>query len=150
MNLTLTRRGDYALRAAVFLAASWDDPGYRTLAHVSRAMAIPRSYTPQILGLLVRAGLVEARVGRGGGYRLARSPDSISLLAVVETAEGEMKPDRCPMRGFPCGWQGICALHPAWSRSTEAIRENLLGTSLRDVAGTSPAPEAGTLRVAAG
>ena len=70
MNLSLTKRADYAVRAALCLAERWDSGDRVTVTEVARRMSLPRTYTPQILGLLTRAGLAEARSGRGGGYRL--------------------------------------------------------------------------------
>jgi len=57
-------------------------------------MALPASYTPQVLRLLAEAGLAEAKAGRGGGYRLARPPDQVALLEVVEAAEGAFRLER--------------------------------------------------------
>jgi DNA-binding IscR family transcriptional regulator len=75
VDLALSRRGDYVLRAAVDLAVAWSDDGaYRKIREVAESMDLPRSYTPHVLGALARAGLAEARAGRAGGYRLRRAP----------------------------------------------------------------------------
>jgi Rrf2 family iron-sulfur cluster assembly transcriptional regulator len=135
MNLTLSRRGDYVVRAAIFLAAAWDgEGGYRKIREVSEAMALPRSYTPQVLGILGRAGLAEARAGRDGGYRLTRAPGTISLLEVIEAAEGRLVSQRCPLRGGPCRWDDVCPVHLTWVKASEAVRETLGQTSLAQVA----------------
>lgn len=133
MNLTLSRRADYAVRAALELARRWPD-GWIKIAEVAEAMALPRSYTPQILGLLARAGIAEARAGRDGGYRLAKPPVQVSLLQVVEAAEGPLAPERCTLRGGPCRWHdAFCAVHPAWEAGAEALRRSLERTSLTDM-----------------
>lgn len=135
MDLTLSRRGDYVVRAAIYLARTWDaDGGYTKIREVADAMALPRSYTPQLLGVLAKAGLAEAKAGRVGGYRLARDPGSIRVLEVIEAAEGYLSSRRCPMRGGPCHWDDVCALHPTWVKASEAIRSTLQQTSLADVA----------------
>jgi Rrf2 family protein len=135
MNLTLSRRGDYVVRAAIFLAAAWDGRGmYCKIRQVAEAMDLPRSYTPQILGVLAKAGLAEAKAGRVGGYRLARPPQKISLLEVIEAAEGYLVSERCPLRGGPCHWDDVCALHPTWVKASEAIRTTLSRTTLSQVA----------------
>ncbi len=133
MDLTLSRKGDYVLRAAVFLASA-EAAERRTLQDISRAMSIPRSYTAHILGLLVRAGLVEARAGRGGGYRLAASPEDVSMLEVIEIGEGGLVQRRCPLRGVPCHWGEQCAIHPTMSMAGDAIRGILRSTSVAEVA----------------
>jgi Rrf2 family protein len=135
MDLTLTRRGDYAVRAALCLAGLHDRGGYVKIREVSTAMHLPVSYTPQVLKLLANAGLVEARAGRGGGYRLTRRPQDVSLLEVVEAAEGPLAPERCILRGGPCRWEDACAVHPAWAAAVQACRGSLATTSLADLAG---------------
>ena len=133
MDLTLTRRGDYAVRAALRLAAADDPQAYVKTREVSAAMQLPLSYTPQVLKLLANAGLVEAKAGRDGGYRLTRRPRDVSLLEVVEAAEGPLLPERCILRGGPCRWEDACAVHPAWAAAVEACRESLAGTTLADL-----------------
>jgi Rrf2 family protein len=134
MDLTLSRSGDYAVRAAVALAGAFDVAGYVTIDHVAEDMSLPRSYTPQILGMLARAGIAESRPGRGGGYRLARSPASISMLEVVEAAEGSLVSVACPLSGGPCRWEDACAVHPTWMEISDSVRAVLAGRSLDDVA----------------
>jgi Rrf2 family protein len=135
MDLTLSRRGDYVMRAALFLAGNWDEKGsYSKIREVADAMLLPRSYTPQLLGVLAKAGLAEAKAGRTGGYRLARDPSRIAVLEVIEAAEGELISRRCPMRGGPCHWGSVCALHPTWVKASDAIRATLAATTLAEVA----------------
>ena len=149
MNLTLSRRGDYVVRAALCLAAAWDGRGaYRKIREVAEAMDLPRSYTPQVLGILAKAGLAEAKAGRDGGYRLSRPPQKISLLEVIEAAEGYLVSERCPLRGGPCHWDDVCALHPTWVKASEAVRSTLTKTSLAHVAGVDRDLLAGRLVVA--
>lgn len=134
MDLTLTSRGDYVVRAAIALAHAWDGNGaYRKIRDVAAEMDLPPSYTPQLLGILAKAGLAEAKAGRNGGYRLSRRPGDVSLLEVIEAAEGHLVSRRCPMRGGPCRWDDVCALHPTWLKTSEGIRSTLARTSLEDV-----------------
>ena len=141
MNLSLTKRADYAVRAALCLAQAWETGDLVTVAEVTGRMSVPRTYTPQILGLLTRAGLAEARAGRGGGYRLSRNPSEISLLEVVEAGDGRVGSTRCILRGGPCGGSpDVCAVHDSWFGATERFRASLAGVSLADVAAGLPPP----------
>jgi Rrf2 family protein len=99
MDLTLSMRGDYVVRAALGLARAWETAGYRKIRDITDEMALPATYTPQILGHLARAGLATARAGRDGGYRLSRPPEEITMLEVVEAAEGDLLLGRCTLRG---------------------------------------------------
>lgn len=144
MDLALTRRGDYAVRAALCLArAAGDNRRYVKIREVAGTMALPASYTPQVLRLLAEAGLAEARAGRDGGYRLTRPPGEVALLEVVEAAEGAFALERCILRGGPCHWEQACAVHAAWSAAVQACRDSLARTSLADLVTADDRLEAG-------
>ena len=143
MDLALTRRGDYAVRAALCLAQRGGDGGYVKIREVAQAMALPASYTPQVLRLLAEAGLAEARAGRDGGYRLIRPPGEVALLEVVEAAEGPFTLERCILRGGPCHWEQACAVHAAWSAAVQACRDSLRQTTLADLVAADARIEAG-------
>ena len=143
MDLALTRRGDYAVRAALCLARAAGDGHYVKIREVAGTMALPASYTPQVLRLLAEAGLAEARAGREGGYRLTRPPDEVALLEVVEAAEGTFDLSRCILRGGPCHWEQTCAVHGAWSAAVEAWRNSLRQTTLADLVVADARLEAG-------
>ena len=121
------------MRAAVALARNWGGE-YRKIREVAEEMNIPLRYTPEILGILQRAGLAEARAGRNGGYRLSRDPSDISLLEVIEASEGDLKSQRCVMSGGPCHWQGtICAVHPMLEAAGNALTDSLRSQTLSSV-----------------
>ena len=134
MDIALSKRADYAVRAALALAETQDGRPYTTIAEVAERMSLPRTFTPQILGLLARAGIADSKAGRGGGYRLARTPRKISMLEIVEAAEGPLVNGRCTMRGGPCRWEDRCAVHDTWMKAADALRRSLGRTSLADVA----------------
>ncbi len=134
MDLQLTWRGDYALRAAVALAKAYSSRHYRKIREVADEMDIPIRYSPEILNILQRAGIAEARAGRQGGYRLTREPSLVSFLEIVEASEGPMVSERCVMSGGPCHWQQtICAAHPMLEEAGKALTEALRRRSLADV-----------------
>lgn len=133
MKLELTRRGDYAVRVMLALAREPGD-GWLSVPTVSAAMAIPQRFLPRVMVDLVDAGLVVGRRGRTGGYRLARSSAAISLLDIITAAEPEPELRTCILRGGPCGLDGRCAVHDAFSGARTAMLERLGGTTLEEVA----------------
>lgn len=147
MDLTLSKKGDYVVRAALALARAWKDGGYRKIREVAEEMDLPLSYTPQILSALAQAGIAEARAGRDGGYRLLRAPEEISLLDIVEAGEGQLSPSVCALRGGPCRWDNVCALHPMWSAATQAICLVLQQSTLAGVVLVDEALEAGRFTI---
>jgi Rrf2 family transcriptional regulator, iron-sulfur cluster assembly transcription factor len=145
MDLRLTRRGDYAVRAALSLAGAWREPDgqYLKTREIAAAVDVPLSYTPQVLKLLATAGLADAKAGRDGGYRLRRPPGEITLLAVVEAAEGGFELGRCILRGGPCHWRDACAVHAAWFGVVQACRAEMARTTLADLLAADAALRAG-------
>jgi Rrf2 family iron-sulfur cluster assembly transcriptional regulator len=133
MDLALTRKGDYAVRAALCLAKVWASRRYVKIREVAAEMDLPVGYTPHVLKLLAVAGFAEAKAGREGGYRLTSPPEAISLLDVVEAAEGAFVLERCILRGGPCHWEQACAVHSAWFSAMQACRDSLQGTTLGEL-----------------
>lgn len=131
MRLELTRRGDYAVRAMLALARA--TPAQVTGAGLSAETSVPPSLVPQVMGDLVRAGLVANRLGRSGGYRLARPPARISLLDIVEAVEGDGRRRTCVLRGDACRPDGACDVHDAFFAAQESLFGSLAAVSLADV-----------------
>jgi Rrf2 family transcriptional regulator, iron-sulfur cluster assembly transcription factor len=132
MQFALGRRGDYAVRAAVFLARRHPE---RCKGHdIAADMVIPANFVPQIVGDLVKAGLATSQAGPQGGYSLSRAPENISLLEVVEAAGGPLLSTECILRGGPCRWEGTCAVHDFWAAGQEAMVAELGKASLAAIA----------------
>jgi Rrf2 family protein len=100
---------------------------------IAEAMSIPVRFLPQVMQDLVRAGLVETRIGRTGGYRLARPPAGIGLLDVIESVEGDSRRRTCVLRGAPCGRDGYCRVHRAFFDAQAALLDRLAATTLADL-----------------
>ncbi len=132
VRLELTRRGDYAVRAMLALAGETTDE-WLSVPRMSASMAIPERFLPTVMHDLVRAGLVEGRTGRTGGYRLRRPAGTISLLDVITAVEPEPDLWTCVLRGGPCGLDGHCAVHNAFSAARTSMLERLEEVSLAEV-----------------
>lgn len=133
MRLTFSRQGDYAVRAMLELAAA-DPAAWLSVARISAAMAIPERILPRVMRALGSAGLVEARTGRAGGYRLARRANSITLLEVISAADPPDDARRCVLRGIPCAVDGRCAVHDVFDEARAALDERLGRTTLDELA----------------
>ena len=82
-----TAKADYAVRAAVELAAAGD---LVTAEHVAQAQQIPLNFLENILRDLRRSGIVESRRGQAGGYVLARPATEITIADVIRAVEGPL------------------------------------------------------------
>ena len=128
MRLELSRKTDYGVRAMLVLAHRPAE----TVSSPSIALAarIPVHFVSQVMGGLVRAGLVHAAIGRTGGYRLASDPEAISVLAIVDAIEGDSRRGVCVVRGGPCHPAAPCEIHNVISGAQEAFRDELRAVSL--------------------
>lgn len=133
MELTLTRRGDYVLRAAIALGRASPTGELRKVREVAAEMQLPRPFAAQILNVLVKAGIAESKAGSRGGYWLLRPPAQISLLEIVEAAEGQLWPVKCVLSGGPCHWDEVCAIHPAWEDAYRALTDALRRQTLASI-----------------
>lgn len=146
MNMTLSKRGDYVMRAAISLARA-EAGSYRKIRQIVADTEVPQTFASQILADLVRAGLATSKAGRDGGYRLDRPPSEISVLQVVEAAEGPLRSERCALGEGPCRWDAVCPVHETWTQAAAMLRELLSRTTLDDIAERDAAIEAGTYAV---
>ncbi len=93
----------YAFESLAFLIRSYARDEWAQIGDIAGQCAIPRKYLEQVLLDLKTAGLLESKKGQGGGYRLARSPDQISVADVLQAIGGELVP-------FP-DWLGDQSAH---------------------------------------
>ena len=141
MRVTLSLRGDYAVRAMLALAEhgrtsahqSGRRPTLLSAAAIAARMQIPPRFVAHVLSDLVRTGLVVGVAGRAGGYRLALPTERIDLLQIVDAVDRAGVLPRCVLRGVPCAPDGRCAVHDPFTDATEAFRAELAMTSLADL-----------------
>ena len=133
MQLNLMRKSDYSIRAMIYVARR-DGDGLSQARQIAAEMDIPYKFLTRILANLVAEGLLEATRGPSGGYRLAWAATDITLLDVVEAAEGPATLTRCVLREGPCDLETPCAVHDTWVRVQSALARELASTSLADLA----------------
>jgi Rrf2 family protein len=137
MRLELTRRGDYAIRAVIALARH--APEVVGASRLADETGIPRHFVAQVMTEVVRAGIAEARLGRTGGYRLIRAPESVSVYDVVHAVEGDVGRRSCVLRNAPCSRDGTCDLHETFMAAQDALLDRLRDASIASIVGTSAA-----------
>ena len=103
----LSKTAEYALRATVWLGRERECT--ESADHLSERTKVPRRYLHKVLQDLVRAKLVRSQSGPGGGYSLARAPEKITILDVVNAVAPLERIRRCPL-GLSSHTQ-LCPLH---------------------------------------
>jgi Rrf2 family protein len=137
----LSKRGEYGLRAMIEMA-NWDKehPGARSIQikELAERQKIPAKFLEQILLSLKNAGLLQSKMGTGGGYHLAKPANEISLGQVVRVLDGPLAPIRCvsQMAYEPCGCpdEQTCGLRMVMYDVRNAITDILDHTSLAQAA----------------
>ena len=135
--MKISSRTHYGLRAMTELAKSF---GQRTLSlsEIAAVEHLPQPYLEQLISPLRRAGLVEARRGVHGGYRLARAPETIMISEVVQALEGPdaTAPVECVRNSYvdgSCVREKECVSRTLWGRLKDAYDQILFNTSLADL-----------------
>ncbi|MBI5630688.1 MAG: Rrf2 family transcriptional regulator [Elusimicrobia bacterium] len=134
--LNLTRTGEYAIAALARLALSLNasDSAPTSVRTLAQEQEIPKSFLSKILAQCVKAGIARSKKGPDGGVVLARPPEEISLLAIIEACEGSY-------------WRELCVFYPArrcdgprcevycpLREKEERVRNELGQTTLADMA----------------
>ncbi|MFF4263353.1 RrF2 family transcriptional regulator [Streptomyces virginiae] len=131
--MRISARADYAVRAALQLAASQDDGPVKAEA-IADAQDIPHKFLEGILNDMRRGGLVLSQRGGNGGYRLAKPAGAISIADVVRVVDGPLVSVR-GVRPPDLSYSGPAeALLPLWIALRANVREILDGVTLADVA----------------
>ena len=120
---------DYASRALVHVARKHDGESVVRTDAIAESEAIPSSFLAQILHELKRCGLATSRRGKTGGWKLAKSPNQITLLEVVEALE----PDTLGSHADSAGESGSI-VQEAYAAVRDASREILKKTTLESLA----------------
>ena len=137
--MRLSKRGEYGLRAMIILAHAYkESPDMMVqIREISEQDKIPGKYLEQILLALKNAGMLQSRMGIGGGYYLARQPQDISLGQIVRVLDGPLAPIRCvsQMAYEACGCpdERTCGLRMVMGDVRNAIADILDNTSLENV-----------------
>ena len=130
--MRVSAKSDYAIRAAVELAAAGDGPtkGER----IAQAQEIPPNFLENILVDLRNAGIVASRRGAEGGYWLARPAAEISLADIIRAVDGPLANVR-GMRSEQVSYAGSAApLRDVWVAVRASLRGVLEHVTLADLA----------------
>jgi Rrf2 family protein len=138
--MRLSKRGEYGLRAMITLAepaTNGSPPVMMQIKEISQREQISPKFLEQILLTLKNAGLLQSKMGVGGGYYLARPASEITLGQIFRVLDGPVAPIRCvsQMAYEPCGCpdEETCGLRLVMGDVRNAIADILDHTALADV-----------------
>lgn len=114
--MQLSLHTDYALRVLMTLAAA---DRHLSVDEIAQRFQISRNHLAKVVQRLQAEGLVETFRGRGGGMRLARPADTITVGEVVRRFENLDAFVSCFAAGSGCAINGVCGLKPLLSEAVE-------------------------------
>lgn len=128
--LRISRKGDYALLLLTSLAQKRKGE-IVSLRRVSRERRMPYKFVSQIAPVLVDGGILGSKEGVGGGYYLARDPQTISVGEVLELMEGPVAPVACMREGCSC--EPKCVQKSVMERMAASFKRSMRGYTLADL-----------------
>jgi Rrf2 family protein len=141
--LRISRKIDYAIRAMIHLASI--PPGTVVpFREIGKQMSVPEDFLAKILKTLVDHGIVRSTRGPHGGYKLGRPAELITVLDVIEAAEGPVAVNVCLDDDDACSRQSFCTMTSVWregqERMLDVFRRTTLASLATPVVRAEPAP----------
>ena len=131
--MIVSTKGRYALRVMVNLAQHGQED-YIPLKEIAESEGISQKYLETIMTVLSKAGFVDAVHGKGGGYRLNRSPGEYTVGSILKLTEGGLSAVSCTSQGASaCSRSECCNALPMWERLDKMINEFFEGITLADL-----------------
>ena len=131
--MIVSTKGRYALRVMVYLAQHGEED-YIPLKEIAETEGISQKYLESIMTTLSKAGFVDAVHGKGGGYRLNRSPEGYTVGGILKLTEGSLATVSCTSQGpAACSRSTCCQTLPMWERLDKMVDDFFEGITLADL-----------------
>lgn len=131
--MLISTRGRYAIRVLLDLAEN-SKGSYIPMKDVAKRQELSLKYIERIMPVLTKNQLVEGVHGKGGGYRLTRSPEEYKIGDILRLTEGDLAPVSClECNAKPCTRAGECKTLPMWREFKHLIDEYFDRITLDDV-----------------
>lgn len=135
INMKLTNYTDYSLRVLIYLAVK-DKDEKSTITEITNAYQISRNHLTKVIHQLGQIGVITTTRGRGGGIVLAKSPDEITIGAVVRETEEDFHLVECFQEGNRnCVLSPVCGLKRVLAEALNAYLAVLDNYTIADIAG---------------
>ena len=131
--MIVSTKGRYALRVMLHFAQKGGGD-YIPLKEIAEAEGISQKYLESIMTTLSKAGFVDAVHGKGGGYRLNRSPEDYTVGAILSLTEGGLRTVSCTSQGASaCARSTCCSTLPMWEKLDKMVNDFFEGITLADL-----------------
>lgn len=131
--MIVSTKGRYALRVMLHFAIHGSEQ-YIPLKEIAESEGISQKYLESIMTTLSKAGFVDAVHGKGGGYKLNRSPETYTVGSILKLTEGSLAAVSCTSQGpSACSRATCCQTKPMWDKLDAMIDDFLEGVTLADL-----------------
>lgn len=131
--MQITRQADYALRAMLYLAEKYPAQKKVPTSEIAKHMRIPPSFLAKIISQLNIVGLIQTSRGAQGGVYMARQPENICVLEVVEAIDGPISLNECSAQPDGCPFGEDCPIRPIWCSTQHDLVDKLRLTSFQQL-----------------
>ncbi|MBN1958524.1 MAG: Rrf2 family transcriptional regulator [Desulfuromonadales bacterium] len=130
--MVITRATEYAVRTVIFLA---QQPKNEIVLKkdICRTQEVTPAFLTKILQPLIKVGIVTSQRGVGGGFLLARDPNEITLLDILQAEEGQLKLNHCLVDTDVCHRDAYCSAHEVWHEAQTEMAQVLNRYSIADL-----------------
>ena len=136
--MIVSAKGRYALRGMVHFAQRGGGE-FIPLKEIAESEGISQKYLESIMATLSKAGFVDAVQGKGGGYRLNRTPEGYTVGSILKLTEGGLSAVSCTTQGpTACSRTQCCQTKPMWERLDKMIDEFFEGITIADLLKDNP------------
>ena len=131
--MIVSTKGRYALRVMVHFAQRGNE-SYIPLKEIAEAEGISQKYLETIMSTLSKAGFVDAVHGKGGGYRINRTPEEYTVGSILKLTEGSLSAVSCTTQGAAaCSRTECCQAKPMWDKLDKMIDDFFEGITIGDL-----------------
>ena len=131
--MKISTRGRYAIRVLVDMAEH-DNGGFIPLKDIVKRQDVSQKYLESIMLLLSKNDVVEGVHGKGGGYRLKKSPEELTVGEILRVTEGSLAPVACLEDNAEiCERAGCCKTLPMWREFYGLVNKFFDGKTIKDL-----------------
>jgi Rrf2 family protein len=133
--LRISDAANLAIHAMAHIARSKDKENH-SVGEIATDQGVSEAHLSKVMQRLVKVGLLTSRRGPGGGFLLGRTPETITLLEILEAMDGPMSDNKCMLGRKKCLYGG-CALGALLTHVNHQVRQFMASRNLTDLVGSS-------------
>lgn len=127
----ITRDIDYSIRVIKYLAERKNF--FCVTSDVKKDLKIPDAFLKKIIRLLGQSKILISYKGKGGGIKLAKHPEKINILNVMEIFQNKFKLNECKFKGTDCPVQKKCKLKKNLENIEKIVKDKLKRINIKSI-----------------